>query len=84
MSKETKKDIKDLIKEIEKKYGKEAIMQLEERTNLNIESSSTGSFLIDRAIGIGGYPKGRVIEIYGPEGSGKTTLALHAIAEVQK
>lgn len=59
-------------------------MKLGEKTNLKIEAISSGSLLIDEAIGIGGYPKGRIIEIFGPESSGKTTLTLHAIAEAQK
>ncbi|AGM26099.1 recombinase A [Spiroplasma syrphidicola EA-1] len=72
------------LKEIEKIYGKGAVMRLGDKTNLAIEAVSTGSLLLDNAIGIGGYPKGRIIEIFGPESSGKTTLSLHAIAEVQK
>lgn len=69
---------------IEKAYGKGSIMVLGDKPMVNIESVSTGSFLLDEALGIGGYPRGRVIEIYGPESSGKTTLTLHAIAEAQK
>ncbi|GAB6090841.1 recombinase RecA [Spirochaeta dissipatitropha] len=71
--------------QIEKQYGKGALMQLnDESRNVQISSIGSGSILLDEALGIGGYPKGRVVEIYGPESSGKTTLALHAIAEAQK
>lgn len=72
------------IKEIEKQYGKGSIMKLGERAAVDIDAISSGSIKIDEALGIGGFPKGRIIEIYGPESSGKTTLALHAIAEIQK
>ena len=72
------------MKQIEKQYGKGSIMKLGEDFDRKIESVSTGSITLDIALGIGGYPKGRIIEIYGPESSGKTTLALHAIAETQK
>ena len=74
----------DAIKQIEKQYGKCSIMKLGERAAVDVDAISSGSIKIDEALGIGGYPKGRIIEIYGPESSGKTTLALHAIAEVQK
>jgi recombination protein RecA len=69
---------------IEKNYGKGAIMKLGDQAVVKVESISTGSISLDYALGVGGLPKGRVIEIYGPESSGKTTLALHAIAEAQK
>jgi len=72
------------MKQIEKQYGKGAIMRLGDEAERNVEATPTGSLGLDIALGIGGYPKGRIIEIYGPESSGKTTLALHAIAEVQK
>jgi recombination protein RecA len=72
------------MKQIEKQYGKGAIMRLGDEAEHNVEAMPTGSIGLDIALGIGGYPKGRIIEIYGPESSGKTTLALHAIAEVQK
>ncbi len=72
------------IKEIEKSYGQGAIMDLEGATAIKVEVVSSGSLAIDKALGVGGYPRGRIIEIYGPESSGKTTVALHAIAEVQK
>lgn len=77
-------EIDKLIKQIEKDHGKESIMQLDNSNKNIIKTSSTGSFYLDRATGIGGYPMGRIIEIYGPESSGKTTLALHAISEIQK
>ena len=73
------------LKKIEKDYGKGAIMRLGDVANsLNVEVISTGCLAIDLAVGVGGFPRGRVVEIYGPESSGKTTLALHAIAEAQK
>ena len=74
----------DTLKQIEKQYGKGSIMKLGDRASIDIDAISSGSLAIDIALGIGGYPKGRIVEIYGPESSGKTTLALHAIAEVQK
>ena len=72
------------LSQIEKKYGKGAIMKLGENVAMNVESISTGSLSLDIALGIGGVPKGRIIEIYGPESSGKTTIALHVVAEAQK
>jgi recombination protein RecA len=72
------------LKIIEKQYGKGAIMRLGDEPDRKVESTSTGSIGLDIALGVGGYPKGRIIEIYGPESSGKTTLALHAIAQVQE
>ncbi len=78
------KALDEAIKQIEKQYGKGSIMRLGDRADLSIDVIPTGSLTLDLALGIGGYPKGRIIEIYGPESSGKTTLALHAIAEVQK
>lgn len=71
------------LKQIEKQFGKGSIMKLGESTDRQIETSSSGSLALDAALGVGGYPRGRIIEIYGPESSGKTTVALHAIAEVQ-
>ena len=73
------------LKEIEKEFGKGSIMVMgEEAPVMNLGKISSGSIALDHALGIGGYPKGRIIEIYGPESSGKTTFALHAIAEAQK
>jgi len=72
------------LKQIKKQYGDGAIMLLGERSNVNVDVIPSGSIALDLALGIGGYPKGRIVEIYGPESSGKTTFALHAIAEVQK
>lgn len=74
----------DAIIAIEKQFGKGSVMKLGERVAVDIDVIPTGSLTLDVALGIGGYPKGRIIEIYGPESSGKTTLTLHAIAEVQK
>lgn len=81
-----KKDqlLEEAIKQIEKQYGKGSIMRLGDRAHVEVDAISSGSIAIDSALGVGGYPKGRIIEIFGPESSGKTTLALHAIAEVQK
>ncbi|MDJ1647482.1 recombinase RecA [Mycoplasma phocimorsus] len=81
---EQKNKLKELIKEIEKKYGKETLLMLGEKPSLEVETFSTGSLLLNNALGINGWPKGRIIEIFGPESSGKTTMSLHAIAEVQK
>ncbi len=72
------------LKEIEKAFGKEAVLRLGDRPATDVGAIPTGSLLLDAALGIGGYPKGRIVEIYGPESSGKTTLALEAIAQVQK
>ena len=72
------------LKQIEKDFGKGAIMRLGEAADrMNVEVISSGSLAIDLAVGVGGFPRGRVIEIYGPESSGKTTVALHAVAEAQ-
>lgn len=79
-----KKALETALSQIEKKYGEGAIMRLGEGNALNIEAIPTGSIALDAATGIGGFPKGRIIEIYGPESSGKTTLALHAVAEAQR
>jgi recombination protein RecA len=70
--------------QIEKAHGKGAIMKLGESPRMNLETVSTGAFSLDLALGVGGYPRGRIVEIFGPESSGKTTLSLHAVAEVQK
>ncbi|MFA6644897.1 MAG: recombinase RecA [Bacilli bacterium] len=88
MAKETAKDkmsaLDEALKTIEKTYGKGAVMRLGERPHVEVDAIPSGSLLLDYSLGVGGYPKGRIIEIYGPESSGKTTLALHAIAEAQK
>lgn len=76
--------LESAMKQIIKQYGKGAVMRLGDEADRHIEAIPTGSLGLDIALGIGGYPKGRIIEIYGPESSGKTTLALHAIAEVQR
>ncbi len=72
------------IRKIEKNFGKGSIMRMGDATDMKIASISSGSLAIDKALGIGGYPRGRIVEIYGPESSGKTTVALHAVAEVQR
>ncbi|MCI3919499.1 recombinase RecA [Paenibacillus sp. TRM 82003] len=72
------------LRQIEKQFGKGSIMKLGENANMQVETSSSGSLALDIALGVGGFPRGRIVEIYGPESSGKTTVALHAIAEVQK
>lgn len=82
--KDRDKLLEQTLKEIEKTYGRGTVMKLDERPRLDIDVISSGSLLLDEALGVGGYPKGRIIEIFGPESSGKTTLALHAIAECQK
>lgn len=82
--KEKQAALEKALKKIEKDYGKGSIMKLGEKAALNIDAISSGSLLLDQGLGIGGYPKGRIVEIYGPESSGKTTIALHAIAEAQK
>ncbi|OHW62815.1 protein RecA [Andreesenia angusta] len=81
---EKKKALDMALSQIEKQFGKGSIMKLGEDSKLNIEAVSTGCLDLDIALGIGGLPKGRIIEVYGPESSGKTTVALHSIAEVQK
>ena len=79
-----KRAIETAMQQIEKMYGKGSIMRLGENLHANVEAIPTGSLALDLALGIGGVPKGRIIEIYGPESSGKTTLALHIVAETQK
>lgn len=82
--KDRQKALDMALKNIEKSFGKGAIMKLGEKTESKISTVSSGSLALDVALGVGGYPRGRIIECYGPESSGKTTVALHAIAEVQK
>jgi recombination protein RecA len=72
------------LRQIEKQFGKGSIMKLGESAHMQVETVSSGSLALDISLGVGGFPRGRIIEIYGPESSGKTTVALHAIAEVQK
>ncbi len=81
---ERKKALETAISQIEKSFGKGTIIKMGENPKMNVSAVSTGSISLDMALGIGGLPKGRIIEVYGPESSGKTTLTLHAIAEVQK
>ncbi len=79
-----KKALEAALQKIEKDFGKGAVMRLGENVGMNVDSVPTGSLTLDLALGIGGLPRGRIVEIYGPEASGKTTLALHAVAETQK
>ena len=79
-----KKALETALAQIEKSYGKGTVMRLGDRPDMNVDAIPTGSLALDAALGIGGVPKGRIIEIYGPESSGKTTLALHILAEAQK
>ncbi|MBR5121419.1 MAG: recombinase RecA [Oscillospiraceae bacterium] len=81
---EKKKAIETAIAQIEKTFGAGAVMRLGQNNNMNIETIPTGSMTLDMALGVGGVPKGRIVEIYGPESSGKTTVALHIVAEAQK
>ena len=78
------KALEEVMAEIEKQFGKGAIMKLGSESHMEIETVPTGSLSLDIALGVGGFPKGRIVEVYGPESSGKTTIALQAVAEVQK
>ena len=84
MANDRKAALDAAMKKIEKNYGKGSIMKLGEKVDQQISTIPSGSLALDVALGVGGYPRGRIIEVYGPESSGKTTVALHAIAEVQK
>ncbi len=84
INKDKLKALQATIDRIDKTYGKGTVMKLGDRPVLDVDVIPTGSLTLDLALGVGGYPKGRIVEIYGPESSGKTTLAIHAIAEVQK
>lgn len=81
---EREKALNDALKTIEKDFGKGALMRLGDKAEQKVQVMSSGSLALDIALGVGGYPKGRIIEIYGPESSGKTTVALHAVAQAQK
>ena len=82
--KEKNKSLEAAISQIDQNFGKGSVMRLGQQQALDVEAISTGSLSLDLALGIGGLPKGRIIEIYGPESSGKTTLALQVVAEAQK
>ncbi|MEY8597252.1 recombinase RecA [Mammaliicoccus lentus] len=84
MNEQRQKALDTVIKNMEKSFGKGAVMKLGDNTSREVSAVSSGSITLDKALGVGGYPKGRIIEIYGPESSGKTTVALHAIAEAQR
>lgn len=81
---ESKAALEKALKKIEKNFGKGAVMRMGAKADTRVQTVSTGSLALDEALGVGGFPRGRIIEVYGPESSGKTTLALHAVAEVQK
>ncbi|HPV33435.1 MAG TPA: ATPase domain-containing protein, partial [Candidatus Paceibacterota bacterium] len=83
-TKTTGNNIADTIKAIQSKFGDEAIMKLGDKPKVGIDAVPTGSLALDAALGVGGVPRGRIIEIFGPESSGKTTLALHIVAQAQK
>ena len=79
-----KKALETALHNIEKSFGKGSVMRLGDKPEMNVDAIPTGSLALDAALGIGGLPRGRIVEIYGPESSGKTTLALHVVAEAQK
>jgi len=81
---EKMKILQSTLENIEKNYGKGSVMKLGDQNNISVDVISTGSINLDNALGVGGFPRGRIIEVFGPESSGKTTLAIHAIAECQK
>lgn len=81
---EEKKDLEKFLESLQEKFGEGAIMKLGDVKKVNVDIVPTGSFSLDFALGVGGFPRGRIIEVFGPESSGKTTLALHAVAEAQK
>ena len=81
---EKMKALKQTIERLEKTYGKGVVMKMDDTRSVVVDVISTGSFGLDLALGVGGFPRGRIVEIYGPESSGKTTIALHTIAEAQK
>ena len=81
---EKEKALQTALAQIEKQFGKGAVMKLGQNSSLNVEAIPTGSLSLDIALGIGGVPRGRIVEIYGPESSGKTTVALHIVAEAQR
>ena len=83
-SEDKKKALETAISQIEKQYGKGAVMKLGQATTMNVDAISTGSLGLDMALGIGGVPRGRIVEVYGPESSGKTTVALQIVAQAQK
>lgn len=84
MADERKAALEQALKKIEKNFGKGSIMRMGEKADTQISTVPSGSLALDEALGVGGYPRGRIVEIYGPESSGKTTVALHAVAEVQR
>ena len=84
MTNEKRQALEDALAKIEKQFGKGAIMRMGEGTQMSIEAIPTGALGLDIALGVGGVPRGRIIEVYGPESSGKTTLTLHIVAEAQK
>lgn len=84
MSEDRKKALEAALKKIEKNYGKGSVMKMGDKVDTKISTVSSGSLTLDVALGVGGYPRGRIIEVYGPESSGKTTVALHAVAQAQK